>query len=114
MNTKTDYMVYRGRCKEMVEEAIANDATLRAVRGHYCCPLWGDQPHWWCEKPDGTIIDPSAKQFPFGGEVGEYVEFNGIIECAECGKSVPENEARIDGNYGFCSMECNAKFVGVI
>lgn len=109
----TNYQKFRGKCKEMVDEAVANDPTLRAVRGHYHCPMWGEQPHWWCERPDGTIFDPSAKQFPFGGKIGEYIEFNGMVVCAECGVEVPEDEARIEGNYGFCSTRCAMRFVGL-
>lgn len=109
----TDYQKYRGKCKEMVDAAVLDDQTLRAVRGHYHCPLWGEQPHWWCVRSDGSIYDPSAEQFPFGGAVGEYVEFNGRVACANCGKEIAEDDADIEGNYAFCSYECHGRFVGV-
>ena len=72
----TDYKKYRGKCKELVEAAIIADLSMRVVRGHYHCPIQRKQPHWWCEKQDGSIYDPSAKQFPFGGLVVDYIEFN--------------------------------------
>lgn len=97
----------------MVDDAIRDDPTLMAVRGHYHCPMWGEQSHWWCERPDGSIYDPSARQFPFGGRIGEYVKFDGIIPCANCGKEMLEEKAMTYGNYGFCSAECAMRFVGL-
>lgn len=109
----SDYTL-RGRCKELAEEAVRNDPSLRLARGHYYCPVWGEQAHWWCVKHDGTVVDPSKEQFPSGG-LGVYVEFDGVVCCAQCGKDIPEEDALIDGNghYAFCSGRCNAIFVGV-
>lgn len=110
--TETDYMKYRGKCKEMSEALVAKDPTLRLVRGHYHCVVWGEQPHWWVEDKDGKIIDPTAKQFPSAGH-GEYVEFDGILNCSECDKEMKEEEADIEGNYAFCSRKCHMRFVGL-
>lgn len=108
-----DYTKYRGKCREMSEALVATDPTLTLVRGHYYCPIWNrDEPHWWCVKPDGTIVDPTAKQFGSKG-MGEYTPFNGIVECAECGKKVAEEDAKFDSNYAFCSNRCNGAFVGI-
>lgn len=107
-----DYSKYRGKCKEMSEAAIAADPTLALVRGHYHCPIWGEQAHWWTKKPDGTIVDPTKDQFPSRG-IGEYVEFNGRVQCSECGKDMAEEEASYESNYCFCSYECHGRFVGV-
>jgi len=113
MNEDSDYLKFRGKCKEMSEAAVLADPTLRLVRGHYYCPLWGrDEQHWWCVKSDGTIVDPTARQFPSRG-LGTYTEFNGIVTCDQCGKEVPEAEARFDSNYAFCSSACNMRFVGL-
>lgn len=110
---QTDYEKFRGKCREMSEELIRQDPILILVRGHYYCPLWdSDEPHWWCKKPDGTIVDPTARQFPSAGN-GIYTEFGGQVECAECGKELPEDEARFDSNYAFCSARCNMRFVGL-
>jgi hypothetical protein len=106
METNTeDYIQYRGKCKEMSEDAIANDPTLTLVRGHYWCPFWGTQPHWWTVRQDGTIYDPTARQFPSKGE-GDYIPFDGKVTCSECGKEVEEDEAYYHGNYALCSYEC--------
>ena len=109
----SDYQQYRGKCKEMSEAAVLADPTLRLVRGHYFCPIWNrEEPHWWCVKSDGTIVDPTARQFPSKG-LGIYTEFDGRIACSECGKEVAEDEALIEGSYAFCSSKCYGFFVGV-
>jgi len=109
-----DYSKYRGKCKEMVDEAIKKDSSLIAVRGYYYDPEWGRQTHWWCKRDDGSIYDPSARQFPSKGN-GVYEEFDGNVECSNCGKKIKEEFAIIDGNghYAFCSSECNMRFVGL-
>jgi hypothetical protein len=54
----------------------------------YC--NWGRREHWWCETPDGTIVDPTASQFDF---VGEYVPWEPGAEvrvgrCMDCGEDI--------------------------
>lgn len=39
MDTETDYMKYRGKCKEMSEQACLLDSSLTLVRGYYYCPV---------------------------------------------------------------------------
>lgn len=108
----SDYLDYRGKCKEMAEAVCAADPNLRLVRGFYHCPIWGKQPHWWAEKPDGTVIDPSVKQFPTNGQFVEYEEFDGNIQCEYCSKSVAENEAYRHAQHAYCSYECYGHDVG--
>lgn len=110
---RSDYLNYRGKCKELCEDACNKDPTLILVRGHYFCPIWNtEESHWWCVKQDGTIYDPSKDQFPSKG-LGIYAPFNGKVTCAECGKELDECDARFDSNYAFCSVSCNMKFVGL-
>lgn len=109
----SNYLKYRGKCREMSEALVEEDPTLTLVRGHYWCPIWNrDEPHWWCVNLAGEIIDPTKLQFPSAG-AGIYTPFNGICTCAECGKEVKEEEADIEGNYAFCSYECHGRFVGI-
>ena len=111
--TTSNYQKYRGKCKEFCEKAVAEDPTLTMVRGHYWCPMWNsDEPHWWCVKPDGTIVDPTKQQFPSNG-LGSYTPFNGKVECSQCGKEMDESEAEFESNYCFCSGRCHGAFVGV-
>lgn len=108
----TDYMKYRGKCKQFVEEAVKVDPCLTVVRGHYECPIWGLQPHWWCVRTDGSVFDPTVGQFPSRG-LGEYIPFNGMVTCETCGKEVVEDHAYIMGNYACCSYSCARSLVGV-
>jgi hypothetical protein len=102
----------RGRCKELAEEACRIDPTLALTRGFYFCPIWNvEEQHWWCVRQDGTIFDPTARQFPSAG-LGIYRVFDGMCECAECGKQVPEDKAYFESNYAFCSSRCFGFFVG--
>jgi hypothetical protein len=112
MTDQSNYAKYRGRCREMSEEAVAADPTLTLVRGHYFCPIWcRKEPHWWTVRPNGTIYDPTRLQFPSRGH-GVYLPFSGTIECEECGTQVAEEDATIDGNHAFCSGACYARCVG--
>ena len=110
--SETDYMRFRGKCKEMSEAAVAADPSLTLVRGHYICPWWGEQAHWWTVRADGSVFDPTAAQFPSNGS-GVYVPFDGYCECEECGKRVKEEDACIDPPHVFCSGTCYGRCVGV-
>lgn len=102
---ENDYLKYRGKCKEMCEQLVAENPSLVMVRGHYYCPIWNSrEPHWWCKDGD-TIIDPTKNQFPSKG-MGEYEEFNGICECEQCGKEFKEEDGIGYGRYMFCSSNC--------
>lgn len=109
-----DYQRFRGHCKELSEAAVKADPTLTLVRGYYHCPMWGKQQHWWTTRPDGSVYDPSANQFPSKGW-GVYEPFNGIVHCANCDKRMKEEEAwRLEGRYAYCSHTCYGQFVGVL
>lgn len=108
----SDYITYRGKCKEMSEALVKENPTLSLVRGYYICTIWGEQQHWWTKDKNGQINDPTAKQFPSKGK-GEYIEFSGIVTCVECGIEMEEETATFDSSYGFCSTKCNARFVGI-
>jgi hypothetical protein len=110
----SDYLKYRGKCKEMSEELIKVDPSLTLVRGHYICPIWGEQAHWWTKSSDGVINDPTKDQFPSRG-IGEYIEFTGHLNCSECDKEMMEGDEDIiyESNYCFCSTKCAMRFVGL-
>lgn len=107
------YRLYRGTCQELCANAICVDPTLTLVRGHYFCPVWcTNEPHWWCVRADGSIYDPSRLQFPSKGH-GTYEPFTGMVECAQCGKEIKEEDADFESNYAFCSYQCLGRFIGV-
>lgn len=108
-----NYQTCRGRCKEMAEAVCREDPNLTLVRGFYHDPFFGKEQHWWAKKSDGTIVDPTSKQFPMGGIPEFYEEFNGICECEECGIEKSESEMRFESRYAFCSSKCLLRFVGL-
>jgi hypothetical protein len=80
----------RGRCSPLTEAMVAAFPELRRARGHYTCPFWGRQEHWWCVAPDGSVVDPTAHQFPSDG-TGVYEELpddapEPIGRCMICGE----------------------------
>ncbi len=107
---ESDYIKYRGRCKEMCLAEMKRDATLTLVRGSYWDVFWGEQQHWWLVKPDGTIVDPTKDQFPSKGN-GEYVPFDGFVICEVCEQRIPEEKAQFAGKYAFCSYKHAASFL---
>lgn len=111
----SDYEKYRGKCKEFSEDTVQKDPTLRLVRGHYYCPNSNkDEPHWWCERSDGSIFDPTKLQFLSRG-FGVYKEFDGQIECYQCGVTFNEDDIEFTahGKYAFCSTKCKIICVGL-
>ena len=103
----------RGKCKEMAEALVSENASLILVRGHHICPIEGKMEHWWTKTKDGKIIDPTSGQFHSGGTLGEYVEFNGIVECESCKLETEESNAVFYNRYGFCSQKCVSSFLGL-
>lgn len=99
----------RGKCESMSKAAVEADPTLRLVRGWYHDPDWGRQEHWWTERPDGTILDPTSGQFPWGGIPHLYEEYQGVFPCGECGADVREGE----GYDGCCNEVCFGRMVGL-
>jgi len=105
-----EYMKYRGRCKELAEKACHEDPELTLYRGWYHCPFWGKQAHWWTERSDGTVLDPSKNQFPSRG-AGYYEKYTDFIECEHCGKTITENKVYPVDQHVYCSYECYGKDV---
>lgn len=108
---ETDYLRYRGKCKEYCDRAVRLFPQLEMKRGHYFDFMWGDQQHWWCVRPDGSVFDPTAKQFPSKG-YGDYVEFDGFHACEICGEKTKEEEMTTYGHHVYCSTECLMRDVG--
>ena len=112
MTDEDNYRKYRGKCKQMSEEAVAKDPTLTLVRGHYICWSLGKQEHWWTTRKDGSIFDPTVGQFP-EPHIGDYIPFDGLTNCEQCGKRIHEDEMQMAGNYPVCSGRCHAKLIGL-
>lgn len=112
MNHDDGYRLLAGHCKSICDAIASVRKEWTPVRGHYVCPFWGERAHWWLVSKDGVIYDPTVDQFPVP-HVGEYIPFNGIVACSECGKEMPESEASFESNYAFCSVACHMRFVGL-
>lgn len=100
-----------GRCHELSMAAVAADPSLTLVRGWYYCPVWGEREHWWTTRPDGTVFDPTAAQFPSGG-LGHYEPFAGTFPCEHCGEAVAEAVAYIVAPHVYCSYRCYGRDIG--
>lgn len=107
--TGFDYSL-RGKCREMATQLVEQSPGLTLVRGHYYCPVWGKQPHWWCQTLGGEIVDPSASQFPSLGS-GAYEPFDGTFECENCGADVIEDEAYTVERHVYCDYTCYGRDV---
>lgn len=101
---ETNYLEYRGRCKELCERVVLENPSLTIVRGYYHDAIWGKQAHWWTVDAQGIIYDPSKLQFP--DQNGEYEKFDGYFNCEQCGTQITEEEGTVYGNFIFCSGEC--------
>lgn len=101
----------RGTCERAAQELAHEDSSLRVVRGWYIDAQWGRQEHWWCERPNGTILDPTVEQFPTGHvpALREYQEYQGVHSCPGCGAPVVTE----DSSSGFCCGPCLGGTVGV-
>jgi hypothetical protein len=81
-----------GLCHCMSEEMQKAFPELLLVRGYvlFC-------HHWWCETPDGTVVDPTYKQFHREATYRAYDESQPepVGQCFECGTLLYE-----EGPYG--------------
>ena len=99
-----NYLKYRGKCKQLCQEAINKQPSLTLVRGYYHDAYWGKQQHWWTVLPSGEIYDPSKLQFP--DQNGEYEEFNGMHVCDHCGGEVHEDDVTFVEHHVYCNGVC--------
>jgi len=113
-NVPLEPILARGKCFGTTAMMVNAFPELRRVRGHYLCPSWGRQEHWWCLAPDGTIVDPTGHQFPScylypGISLGVYEPLPDDAEapigkCMVCGSYCWASEAAPSTNA--CSSEC--------
>ena len=90
---------------------------LRRARGFYYCFIWGERQHWWLVDPNGSIVDPTAAQFPSRGTCAyrelsdEEVEREVPIgKCANCGEPTYRHGYSSD----FCSENCGISYIAYI
>lgn len=110
-NVPTDCL---GDCREYTYKMVATFPELETQAGFYYDLIWGERMHWWCKAPDGTVVDPTAAQFPTKG-TGKYVhvpeEERPVGKCMGCGGLV------YAADYcppSICSRECEIYVVSNI
>lgn len=101
----------RGKCSDATKEMVAAFPELRRVCGFVRAP-WGDDQHWWCIAPDGSVVDPTREQFPavFGYEEVDLANPHRPIptgRCADCGEPTFNGES-------FCGSACEAATVAYL
>ena len=105
----------RGKCFELSKK-LSEKEGYELLKGFYYEPFWNrKEQHWWCIDNEGRIHDPTKEQFPSKGIHEFYEEFDGFLDCSECGKRFKEENMKIlgNGNYFLCSDVCALKFVGL-
>lgn len=109
--TDTEYPTQQsayGQCADATQRMANVFPTLTRVRGHYHCPVWGMRAHWWLIDEDGTIVDPTSRQFPSAGL--------GVYEPWQEGDNEPTGKCMHCGNYCYngdvaCSESCQREIV---
>lgn len=81
-----------GACEDATRIMVGVFPELTRVRGHYVCLSWGLREHWWLVEFDGSIVDPTAAQFPCSG-TSVYIPWEEGAEeprgkCINCGEYV--------------------------
>ena len=100
-----------GRCAKSTDEMREVFPELTIVRGHVFDGCWGQRAHIWLTAPDGSIVDPTASQYPCLGEYEPWVPGTEVEVgvCYECGESIYRVFQSLDENCGsemFCSDRC--------
>jgi len=85
-----------GQCKEATEKMVSEFPELKRKSGQiFVLGYDYDVLHWWCEDPEGNIVDPTIIQYSGGGyAVTGYEEYpedhvarhNERAKCMECGQ----------------------------
>jgi len=74
-------------CDTATAKMVAAFPELRRVRGHAMVGV-DFRPHWWCETPDGEVVDPTAHQWKRPPHI--YEEWTGSEDphgkCINCGE----------------------------
>jgi hypothetical protein len=95
-------------CGTFTRQMAQRFPELTRVPGFYLAPGGASHgEHWWLEAPDGSIVDPTADQWPSCG-TGTYVRYDPTKHllpkgtCPYCGTSVMSRA----GNHP-CSLDCD-------
>ena len=100
------------QCEEATQLMVSVFPELERVRGlasveepHNLPPT--KTPHWWCVTEEGTIVDPTAHQYPtsiLSYEEADESKGPPTGKCPNCGCLC------YDGNY-LCSAKCDKEYL---
>src|SRR5687767_13556478 len=107
LSTTPNQQAAYGNCVEATTAMASAFPELRRVRGHYYCAVWGERQHWWLVTPDGTIVDPTAAQFPTEGH-GVYEPWDESAE--EPSGRCPNCSGYVYGGGTVCSDDCAREY----
>jgi len=75
-----------GRCEEFAFAMAKAFRSLTVRYGHYVHSYGTAEVHFWCEDADGSVVDPTASQFPPGGSYRRGRIGGRLVRalCAKC------------------------------
>jgi hypothetical protein len=95
---------YWRKCESVTLRMKEAFPELIRVRGHYHDIWFGPIPHWWLKTEDGTIIDPTCRQFSevqswdMSGHHSLYAEVDD--------ENLPTGKCPNCGEYSYNRMFC--------
>lgn len=103
-----------GQCEDAAKAMAQEFPELTSVPGHVWAGPWGQRQHWWLTTADGTIVDPTATQFPVHVDDLIYEAFQPghsvvVGRCRECGDDIEKKLNSLDEPIeirDFCSSRC--------
>ena len=107
--------VLNGACGSATLKMAAQFPELKRVPGHVRLVSGGSPEHWWCETPDGQILDPTVGQWAEAPI--EYVPWRPgdlvrMGRCMNCGESIYGRPESLDGHRKTCcSDECEEEMI---
>lgn len=111
------YEQYYGQCQKACGAMVLVFPEL-TIRKGYASTEWGERGHWWLTTADGTIIDPTAKQFPSIFGYREWVPGSLVLigKCCNCGDEIWEAVQSLDNikRKEICSVACGNDYTNYL
>lgn len=103
-----------GECRTATELMVKEFPELKRVAGHVYTLGWGKRSHFWCVTPDGSIVDPTARQFPglLGYEPWKPGDEVCVGKCMNCGCEIWRKVQSLEDvkRECICGRECETSF----
>lgn len=103
-----------GKCREACEAMAKEFPELRIAKGHADTLGWGRRAHWWLVADNGSIIDPTRKQFPGVYNYDEWEPGKEVCvgKCCNCGGEIWEAVQDLEHieNKMLCGPSCERAY----